>query len=129
MCPTPASDSQNPAADPPINLTELLERCGGDVEFMGELLTIFRDETKRIAGEIHAAASDDDHAVMRELAHGLKGTAASSSAGKLADAANEVEQAAKDLADFQPKLAPLDLEIERALAEVDRQLERLLSEA
>jgi HPt (histidine-containing phosphotransfer) domain-containing protein len=82
--------------DQPINLDKALERCAGDQEFLNEMLTEFLDLATRQLSQIREATARRDPAVLQDVAHSLKGAAATLAAGPLAAAALELELLGKN---------------------------------
>jgi PAS domain S-box-containing protein len=82
--------------DQPINLDKALERCAGDQEFLNEMLTEFLDLATRQLNQIREATARRDPAVLQDVAHSLKGAAATLAAGPVAAAALELELLGKN---------------------------------
>ena len=70
---------------------QLLERTGNDPEFLREIVALFEQSGSEILAQMDAALDAADHASLVKLAHLLKGSAATTSAERLARAASELE--------------------------------------
>jgi HPt (histidine-containing phosphotransfer) domain-containing protein len=99
----PATESQPPVTEI-FDFEELLERLGGDREFITDC--IIRDIPNTLSQEIEkikAAADEKDARKMGNHAHTLKGTSANISAKRLSQAALRIEhigkQGSTDIAD------------------------------
>jgi len=92
---SPRGDTETPHQDI-FDRSELLDRIGGDEEFMQELLAIFIDDAGRNIAKLQAMTDDSDPVEMQRLAHSLKGSSANVSANSMRDVATELEQAFKD---------------------------------
>jgi len=110
-----ASPRKNP---PPLLRDEVLERLGGDTDFLEELVQLYKKEfaAKRKAVE-KALAKADARAVL-ELGHGLKGSSANLSLPGLREAAFALEAAGRagDMAAARAALETLDAEYARLAA-------------
>jgi CheY-like chemotaxis protein/HPt (histidine-containing phosphotransfer) domain-containing protein len=95
-CPTePVLDDTDPSPGTAFDRTELLERVGGDVEVLNEIVEMFRAETPRLIREIRGALDRGDTRGVERAAHSLKGTAKSLAATDAATAAQSLEAAAR----------------------------------
>jgi two-component system, sensor histidine kinase and response regulator len=100
-----------------VDSADLLERIGGDREFLGELLETFRaDYTNQVAG-IHSALDRRDGAEIAHFAHSLKGALSNLAAKHASALAAEIEAAGKkdDIATAQSLLSNLEPELARVL--------------
>jgi PAS domain S-box-containing protein len=78
-----------------INVEDALERCGGDKEFLGEMLSEFLDFSKtQIASIVHAIETSDAEVLTRE-AHSIKGASANLGAESISKVALELELCGK----------------------------------
>jgi len=75
---------------------EVLERLGGDEEFLRELLDLYASEFEKKAAELEAALRGSDFTSVRELGHSLKGASANLSLPALQAAALDMERAGRD---------------------------------
>jgi PAS domain S-box-containing protein len=79
-----------------INLNEALERCGGDKEFLGEMLSEFLDFSKtQLENIVHAIETQDAQVLTRE-AHSIKGASANLGAEAISKVALELELCGKE---------------------------------
>ncbi len=74
----------------------LLERLGGDEEFLTEMVVLFLKETPEQIKSIATAIENQDSNETRKTAHTLKGASANIGAVELASVAKELEFSAKD---------------------------------
>jgi len=102
--------------------SELLDRIGGDEEFMHELLAIFIDDAGRNIAKLQSMTADSDPVEMQRLAHSIKGSSANVSAIAMRDISTELEQAFRDGAS-----EALPVLIEKVAAEFAK-LQELLEE-
>lgn len=75
-----------------FNKEELLERVGGDSEFMLELVNMFIEHAPGTIQELETAVSSNDMSATRSAAHKLKGMTSSMSAHELAKEAAILEE-------------------------------------
>ena len=80
------SDDENEV----LNMNGLQEVCGGDLEFVAEILDTFQESMSGVMRAIEAAA---DGATLKGLCHQIKGAAANICADRLAAAAADIELA------------------------------------
>jgi CheY-like chemotaxis protein len=85
-----------PSQAAPVDWRELLERLGGDEEFLTRLAQLFLEDCPVRLVEIQAAVDSRDPERIRAAAHGLKGVAGNLSAAGLAAAAQVLEQIGVD---------------------------------
>jgi HPt (histidine-containing phosphotransfer) domain-containing protein len=78
-----------------INLNDALERCGGDKEFLVEMLSEFLDFSKtQLENIVHAIETQDAQILARE-AHSIKGASANLGAEAISKVALELELCGK----------------------------------
>jgi CheY-like chemotaxis protein/HPt (histidine-containing phosphotransfer) domain-containing protein len=96
---------------------ELLERVGGDREFLAELVSLFREDCPKQLSRIKTALEKMDPGEMLRGAHSLRGTLANLAARPAADLAAEIEHAGKagDLDRAKAAVHGLCLELPRVL--------------
>ncbi len=84
---------------------QLLEKCGGDAEFAGELADSFLGTAQRLIEAVGAALAAGDARRLADEAHGLKGISQTIGAEVLAVASRAVEEAGRgaDLAAPRPR--------------------------
>ena len=87
---------QNQKPDDPINYPEVLERIGGDREFLVELLKIYLLEFQEKIAQVEAALEGADFGLIQEIGHSLKGASANLSLPSLRRVASELEAAGRD---------------------------------
>jgi HPt (histidine-containing phosphotransfer) domain-containing protein len=73
----------------------LLERVGGNEQFLTELLVLFLDEVPKLIKAIDNSIDINDEEVLYRSAHTLKGSAGNISALELYEVSLQLEQAAK----------------------------------
>jgi HPt (histidine-containing phosphotransfer) domain-containing protein len=89
-------NSQNAKRDDPINYPEVLERIGGDREFLEELLKIYFLEFGEKRSQTEAALRGADFVLLQEIGHSLKGASANLSLPSLRRDASALEAAGRD---------------------------------
>jgi HPt (histidine-containing phosphotransfer) domain-containing protein len=96
---------------------ELLERVGGDREFLTELVSLFREDCPKQLNRIKTALEKMDPSEVLRGAHSLRGTLANLAARPAADLAAEIEHAGKagDLDRAKAAFQSLDLKLPRVL--------------
>jgi HPt (histidine-containing phosphotransfer) domain-containing protein len=100
---------------------ELLERVGGDMEFLAETVGMLQTDGRALMDEIAAALAAGDAPTVGKVAHTLKGMVSNFCAAPAHAAALEMERAGKagDLAAAASALEPLRARIEGLIAELD----------
>jgi two-component system sensor histidine kinase/response regulator len=106
------------------DLKELMERLGGDEEFLRELLVIFRQDARMNLEKSRKAMAELDFESLSRAAHTLKGMLRNLSMGAAADkaAALEIASRGKQLDGSEELLGKLVKEMEGILPEVEAQL-------
>jgi PAS domain S-box-containing protein len=79
---------------PLFDEAQLLERTGNDEEFLREIIALFERSAAGLLAQIEAAIAAGDAPGLARLAHQLKGSAATTSAERLSQAAARLEDAA-----------------------------------
>jgi two-component system, sensor histidine kinase and response regulator len=108
------NNDSGPAFDPKTALDQL----GGDEEFLGEVIRLFRQDGTQLLGEVRAAVARGDAGGLRGAAHALKGSAGYVGARPTEQAAQRLETigARGDLAEAADAFADLEREFGRLLA-------------
>jgi HPt (histidine-containing phosphotransfer) domain-containing protein len=88
----PARKSEAPAA---FLRQEALDRIGGEVDFLEELLELYEKEFRSQTAKLKKALTAGKFEAVREIGHGLKGSSANLSLPGLRDAALAVEMSGK----------------------------------
>jgi PAS domain S-box-containing protein len=114
------SDLQAPAMDRQKALT----CAGGDLKLLRRLVNMFRVEAPRMTQELRQALRQGDAALVRRLAHTLKGAAGNLGAASVAGRARELEDLGRtgDLAAGAAALAALEEALGRLNIELDKQM-------
>jgi PAS domain S-box-containing protein len=101
----------------PVGGHELLERVGGDREFLSELVSLFREDNPKQLERIRTAVESGDSGEVQRGAHSLRGTLANLAARPAADLAAQIEHAGKsdDLLRAKAAFRNLELELPRVL--------------
>jgi len=109
------NDSNHASNNLPIDYAEGLERIGGDVDFLGELLKIYFEEFAEKLKLIQEAVERSDFISIRELGHSLKGASANLSLVSLRKASLFLETAGREerLNNAQTASRRLDTEMQR----------------
>ncbi len=80
-----------------VDFDELLERVGGDTEFLQELFDLFLEDSAGLLDEIKENIAKGDHEALSRTAHKLKGSIANfAPTGPVFDAAKSLEFMGKD---------------------------------
>ncbi len=101
-----------------VDVKELLERVEDDVEFIAELLEIFREDYPQKLAAIRASLSAGDSEGVKRSAHALKGALANLSAKQAASLAAKVEAegGAGRLENVPSLLVELESELPKVMA-------------
>lgn len=96
-----------------IDKNDLLLRVGGDLEFLAELVTLFREDLPNFIIGIKMALRQRDVAEVARGAHALRGQLATLSAYSAAELAAEIEcaAAAGDLSTADAAFSALETEL------------------
>ena len=78
-----------------MDSSTVLERIGGDLTFLDELLDLYTEEYSARHKDLQKAVEQSDFIRIAEIAHGLKGASANLSLTKLQKASYELELSAK----------------------------------
>ena len=113
----PPSQASRDMDHEPVSGHELLERVGGDREFLSELVSLFREDSPKQLERIRTAVEIGDSSEVQRGAHSLRGTLANLAARPAADLAAEIEHAGKseDLLRAQAAFQNLKRELPRVL--------------
>jgi HPt (histidine-containing phosphotransfer) domain-containing protein len=74
----------------------VLGRVEGDRDLLGEIVTLFESESRRMVSEMTLALSTGDSAGLQRIAHTLKGSASSLGGTSVARAASVLEGMGRD---------------------------------
>ncbi len=98
-----------------LDQSALLDRIGGDTEFLQELAQMVVEQRDRLIGEVRSAAGAGDAGALARAAHTLKGCVANLGAGSAYLAALRVEMLAREgrLSEAQQAAAELESEVLR----------------
>lgn len=80
----------------PIDYGDVLERIGGDLAFLEELLKIYFVEFRQKKNQIEGALKSRDFPQIQDLGHSLKGASANLSLVTLQRVAHALEAAGRD---------------------------------
>ena len=81
---------------PPFNAEEMLERLGGDMELLQDLVNLYDVDGRQMLSDLQAALDGGDAQGVERSAHRIRGSVASFSAGHAAAAAWAVEEFGRD---------------------------------
>jgi PAS domain S-box-containing protein len=103
-----------------LNKSALLDRVGGDMELLGELVALFIDDCPRLLDEIREAVRLGDSETLARTAHTLKGSVGNFSAEDAFQAALRLEKIGRqgEMSLAQEALEKLEKEIPCALNEL-----------
>jgi len=114
----PEATQQEPAANQgAVDARDLMERIGGDREFLAELYETFREDYGKQMEAMNTALGAGDAAAMAHAAHSLKGALSNLAAKRASAQAADVEAAGKagELAQAEAALRQLEPELDRVL--------------
>ena len=106
------------------DLKELMERLGGDEEFLRELLVMFREDARINLEKSRKAMAEHDFELLTLTAHALKGMLRNLSMGAAGETAAALETAARENRqdDSRELLEKLAKDLDGILPEVEAQL-------
>ena len=112
----PIVESANGVAD----REALLDRTGGDMDLLRELIEIFMDDSLLLVDRIRQAVVQKDPDELEKAAHGLKGSVLNFGAKSVADIAQVLETMGRnrDLTQAQNVVAELERQVQRLRAEL-----------
>jgi HPt (histidine-containing phosphotransfer) domain-containing protein len=103
------------------NLQGLMERLGGDQDFLQELLLMFREEVRVNLEKSHAAIAIGDYEQLARTAHTMKGMLRNLSMDAAGETAAALETASRESRECESneQLQKLEKELEGILPEVE----------
>jgi two-component system, sensor histidine kinase and response regulator len=106
------------------DLQELMERLGGDQEFLRELLVMFREDVRMNLQKSRKAMAESDYELLTRTAHTMKGMLRNLSMGVAAETAAALEQVSRENLQGESRelLERLTKELDGILPEVEAQL-------
>jgi CheY-like chemotaxis protein/HPt (histidine-containing phosphotransfer) domain-containing protein len=118
--PSRGGGSVVPSSGPVFDRARALKRANDDPSLLAELTGLFLDETPATLRDIEAALASEDYPGVERLSHRLKGALLTLSASVAADAASELEVAARgrDGRTCRSAAAALGAEVQRFEAEL-----------
>jgi HPt (histidine-containing phosphotransfer) domain-containing protein len=118
------SSADEPEPQAKWGLEELMERLGGDHEFLRELLVIFRQDVRVNLQKSHAAVGIGDYEQLSRTAHTMKGILRNLSMDEAGETAAALETASRESrgGDSKELLQKLEKDLEGILPEVEAQL-------
>jgi HPt (histidine-containing phosphotransfer) domain-containing protein len=116
-----------PETNPLLDREAILERVGGDVEFLQEIAGLVAEDCPKLLTQIRSAISTGDPAAVEHAAHTLKGSVSNFGAEPARQAALRLEMLGRsgDLAQAPEACSVLEQEVQRfthALTALARQL-------
>jgi two-component system, sensor histidine kinase and response regulator len=107
--------TMNPQSESAIDRAAALDRLGGDVELLEELLVLMIEQSQELVDQIRTGLSQGDAKAVLVAAHTIKGSAANLEANDLARAAQVLESLAhgEDLGDAPAAFAAVEAEFAR----------------
>src|SRR5690348_910340 len=99
-----------------LDRSALLDRVEGDMDLLGDIIELFKEDSIRQLAAIQEAIDKKDAAALRRAAHTLKGTCGNLGVPEAAATALELEKqaAADDLSQAQEVLRLLESQVRRA---------------
>jgi signal transduction histidine kinase/DNA-binding response OmpR family regulator len=121
--PLAGADSTPPFASRPQILDQqaLLDRVGGDVEFLRQVIDVFFASWPAQLAQMQQAIAHQDSQQLQEAAHALKGAAGGLQAAATFEAALRLEQIGRagDMSGAEPALARLEEEVRQLKLSLD----------
>ena len=119
---TPAPPSPTTEANSRINRHGALQRLGGDVDLLADMIGFFIEDVPALLETARNTLESEDLPELRRAAHSIKGLAANLGAATAIDSARAVEDAAKvnDLRRARDLMPRMELEIGLLLLEAER---------
>src|SRR5690606_17251095 len=121
----PMNDSQQATASA-LDHTVLAELVGDDRELLEDIVSGYREQRRELEPGMRAAPESGEHKALYAHAHKIKGTLLTMGAQRAADAAQELELAAR--AEDLPSCERILPALERELGEVDRAVDGIMAE-
>jgi CheY-like chemotaxis protein len=114
--PVPTAAAANSDPGTALDRSALLDRVEGDMELLGEIIGLFKEDSVRQIAAIRDAIDEKQSDLLRRAAHNLKGTCGNLGAHEAAATALELEElaAAGDFSGAQQSLRSLEEQIQRA---------------
>ncbi|MHC4409288.1 MAG: Hpt domain-containing protein [Planctomycetota bacterium] len=114
---------------PTFNQAELMDRIDGDVEFLGECIEIFDEDSTPLLEQIRGAVATQDAEALVTPAHTLKGMLSNFCAPAAEGAARDLEMRGREdtLRECDAIVAALDDELKRLRVELQSFMESLRS--
>ncbi len=82
---------------PVLDKSVLMSSFGDDVEFIKEILELFRTTTPEIIESLKKAADEGDLEIVRKCAHSIKGSAGNIGAEALLESMRDIEAACAEI--------------------------------
>lgn len=110
----------------PIDTESLINRCMGDADFVKEILDIFQEQAAEHLAKLQDRVRAGDADGAREVAHGMKGSAANLSAERLSKLSADLEHAARSgsLEHAGDSVTEIQAELDRCVAFFPTVIER-----
>jgi PAS domain S-box-containing protein len=112
---TKAPSAPSATAGMVLDRSALLDRVEGDMELLGDIIGLFKDDSVRQIAAIREAIGKKESELVKRAAHTLKGTCGNLGAPDAATTAVELEKlaAAQDFAGAESKLLSLEVQIDQ----------------
>jgi two-component system sensor histidine kinase/response regulator len=124
--PVPATEDGLPILDG-LDVSEGVQRIGGSLQLYAEIINEYRAYFRDFLSGFSSAVNAGDWGEAQQMAHSMKGAAGNISAGRLRDAAAELER--RCASQSTTELDPLLKELEAALAQVLSSAKQLMTVA
>jgi two-component system, sensor histidine kinase and response regulator len=122
--PDPAPAGRGPQADPVFDRARALDRIGGDEQLLDELIGLFLEDVPLKRGSIKSALASGDSRLLERNAHNLRGALLTLSAGPAAQAALDLEEAARTGGPRSAAAMALEFELELLVNELSQMVGR-----
>lgn len=112
---------------PIIDLTLLRQQFGEDDALLGEIIKDYREQRIEITAQIRTSLASGDTASAAEHAHQIKGSLLALGAQAAANAASELERAARssDIEGARAAMSQFEAQLDTLAPELDRLLQSL----
>jgi HPt (histidine-containing phosphotransfer) domain-containing protein len=112
--------------DSPLDLVHLARQCLGDPELEAELLAMFRLQARALTAQLSGSPPLSLESKAK-VAHRLRGSALAVGAGRVANAAGQIEELAAAAGDRTSAEARATAELLSAIAEAVAEIDRIRS--
>ncbi len=106
------SEEKNQRDSLPIDLSEVMERIGGDEAFLQELIDIYIEDFVEKYAKLRKAIESSDFQAIKVIGHSLRGSSGNLSLNGLLDTSTDMERSGKEQDIEKAKLLFIQLNVE-----------------